>query len=67
MRKLYDADMKVVGFLQEGEGGRRTLYDGNYRVLGYYYPASDKTYDADMRPVGRGELLMTLLVDFSAR
>ena len=42
------------------------MYDGNYRVLAYYYPASNKTYDADMGPVGRGELLMTLLVDFSA-
>lgn len=61
MRKLYDADMKVIGYLQEGESGRRTLYDGNYRVLGYYYPASDKTYDADMRPVGRGDLLVGLI------
>lgn len=60
MRKLYDANMQPIGYLQEG-GTRRVLYDRNRRVLGYYYPAGDKTYDRDMRPVGRGDLLAGLL------
>lgn len=62
MRKLYDVNMRPIGYLQEGAaGGRRVLYDRNYRVLGYYYPAADKTYDRDMRPIGRGDLLAGLL------
>ena len=68
MRKLYDVNMQPIGYLQEGEAGtRRVLYDRNRRVLGYYYPASDKTYDRDMRPVGRGDLLAGLLASKDGR
>ena len=48
MRKLYDADMKVIGYLQEGESGRRTLYDGNYRVT---ITVNGTAYESDYIPV----------------
>lgn len=68
MRKLYDVNMQPIGYLQEGGAGtRRVLYDRNRRVLGYYYLASDKTYDRDMRPIGRGDLLAGLLASKDGR
>ena len=61
MQKLYDSDARLLGYLTETAAGRRVLYDANFRVRAYYYPATDKTYDADMRLVGRGNLLTSLL------
>ena len=50
MQKLYDSDARLLGYLAETAAGRRVLYDANFRVRGYYYPATDKTYDADIAP-----------------
>ena len=30
-------------------------------ILGYYYPETDKTYDKNMRLIGKGNLLAGLL------
>ncbi len=61
MQRLYDADMRLLGYLAEGASGRLSVLDADRRVLGYYYPASDKTYTKDMALVGRGNQLAALL------
>ena len=64
MQKLYDANMRLQGYYLRGEAGARTaVYDADMRPLGYYYPHSDKTYDVNMRLVGRGDLLAGFLRD----
>lgn len=57
MRILYDYNMNPIGYVSENADGKQTAYDTNYRVLGYYFSGSDKTYDNNMRLVGRGDLL----------
>ena len=61
MQKLYDSNMKLVGYMSESETGRISAYDSDYRILGYYYPETDKTYDKNMRLIGKGNLLAGLL------
>lgn len=61
MQKLYDTDARLLGYVSAARAGRQVLYDCDRRIRGYYYPATDKTYDADMRLVGRGNLLASLL------
>ena len=65
MQRLYDSNMQLVGYLSAGAAGRLSVLDSDYRVLGYYYPGRDKTYDKDMRLVGKGNLLTSLLGDVS--
>ena len=66
MQRLYDANARLIGYLSAGAAGRMSVLDSDYRVLGYYYPQRDKTYDKDMRLVGKGNLLASLLGDVSA-
>ena len=66
MQKLYDSNMKLVSYLSVGAAGRVSVLDSDYRPLGYYYPSSDKTYDKDMRLIGKGNLLTSLLGDVTA-
>ena len=61
MQKLYDKNMNLIGYLSEGAMGRLTLYDSDYHTRGYYYPLTDKTYDSNVRLVGCGNLLASLL------
>lgn len=67
MQRLYDSNMQLVGYLSAGAAGRTAVFDSNYRVLGYYYPATNKTYDKDMRLIGKGNLLTSLLGDVSVQ
>ena len=67
MQRLYDSNMQLVGYLAAGAAGRLSVLDSDYRVLGYYYPGRDKTYDMDMRLVGKGNLLTSLLGDVSVQ
>ena len=61
MQKLYDHNMKLVGDMVQSETGRTSVCDSDYRTLGYYYPESNKTYDKNMRLIGKGNLLAGLL------
>ena len=61
MQKLYDSDARLLGYLSVSGAQRQVLYDSDYGILGYYYPATDKTYNRDMRLIGRGNLLTSLL------
>lgn len=67
MQRLYDSNMQLVGYLAAGAAGRLSVLDSDYRVLGYYYLGRDKTYDKDMRLVGKGNLLTSLLGDVSVQ
>lgn len=67
MQRLYDSNMQLVGYLSAGAAGRTAVFDSNYCVLGYYYPATNKTYDKDMRLIGKGNLLTSLLGDVSVQ
>lgn len=66
MQRLYDSNMRLVGYLSSDAAGRKSVLDSDYRALGYYYPQKDKTYDKDMRLIGKGDLLTSLLGDVSA-
>lgn len=57
MRRLYDYNMKPIGYISEVSDGKKTAYDSNYKILGYYFTEADKTYDYNMRLIGRGDLL----------
>lgn len=57
MHRLYDYNMNPIGYVSEISGGKKTAYDSNYRILGYYFTETDKTYDYNMRLIGRGDLL----------
>ena len=61
MQKLYDSDMQLIGYTPTGVTGKITVYDSDYRMLGYYNPESDKTYDKDRRLVGKGNLITNFL------
>lgn len=61
MQKLYDVNARLIAHLAVSTAGRLVLYDSDYEILGYYYPASDKTYDRDLRLIGRGNQLAALL------
>ena len=61
MQRLYDSDMRLIGYLAEGAAGRLSVLDADRNVLGYYYPSSGKTYTKDMELVGRGNQLAALL------
>ena len=66
MQRLYDSNMQLVGYLSSDAAGRISVLDSDYRALGYYYPDKDKTYDKNMRLVGKGNMLTALLGDVSA-
>ena len=66
MQRLYDSNMQLVGYLSSDAAGRMSVLDSDYRTLGYYYPQKDKTYDKNMRLVGKGNLLTSLLGNVSA-
>lgn len=61
MQKLYNSDMQLIGYTSTGATGKITVYDSDYRMLGYYNPESDKTYDKDRRLVGKGNLITNFL------
>ena len=56
MQKLYDSNMQLIGYSATGASGKITVYDSDYRILGYYNPQSDKTYDRDRKLIGKGDL-----------
>ena len=66
MQRLYDSNMQLVGYLSSDAAGRMSVLDSDYRTLGYSYPQKDKTYDKNMRLVGKGNLLTSLLGNVSA-
>ncbi len=61
MQRFYDSNMQLLGYFLQGPQGRVRALDADYRVVGYYYPSSDKTYDKDMNLLGRGNQLASLL------
>ena len=61
MQRLYDSNMQLVGYLSSDAAGRMSVLDSDYRTLGYYYQQKDKTYDKNMRLVGKGKLLTSFL------
>ena len=67
MQRLYDSNTQLVGYLSSDAAGRISVLDSDYRTLGYYYPQKDKTYDKNMRLVGKGNLLASLLGDVAVR
>ena len=66
MQRYYDSNMKLVGYVSAESAGQRTAYDSDFRPLGYYYPESNKTYDKNMRLIGKGDLLANLFGSVSA-
>lgn len=63
MQRLYDSNMQIVGYTATSATGRITAYDSDYQVMGYYYPASDKTYDKNMKLIGKGNQITKFLND----
>ena len=61
MQKLYDSDMCLIGYSKVGADGRINVYNSDYKLLGYYVPSSDKTYDSNRKLVGKGNLTADFL------
>jgi hypothetical protein len=58
---LRDAQLNTVGYIEETSGGKLVAKDKDRRVKGYYDPRSNRTTDEQMRTVGHGNLLASLL------
>lgn len=54
---------EVLGFVEEGVGGKQTLKGPRHEILGYYDPNRDVTMDSSHKVVGKGNVLMMLLRD----
>ncbi len=63
MQKFYDSNRNLIGYLRSSASGKILAYDPDRRLVGYYNPDSDKTYDANRSLVGRGNLLATFFRD----
>ena len=61
MQKLYDSNMQLIGYSKAVTDGRINFYDSEYKLLGYYVPSSDKTYDSNRKLVGKGNLTAGVL------
>lgn len=61
MQRLYDANMRLIGYYVQDAAGRVRALDSDSRLVGSYDPFSDKTYDKNRTLVGRGNLLASLL------
>ena len=60
MQRLYDYNMNPIGYVSATVNGKTTVYDTNYRIRGDYFTESDKTYDNNMRLIGKGNQLTAL-------
>jgi hypothetical protein len=58
---LRDNSYRTIGFLETESNGNKTLYDAQWRLLGFYRREMNRTFDRDWRPVAQGDLLATLL------
>ena len=57
MQRLYDYNINPIGYVDIDKSGKKTAYDTNFNVLGYYYSSQDKTYDNNLQIVGTGDLI----------
>lgn len=60
---IRDRFGKLIAYIQTEDADKLVLRtgDGTQRKLGYYSPSENRTYDANQRAVGTGNLLNTLL------
>ena len=58
---LKDKYFRIIGYINTDSSGRQTLKNAHFKILGYYDPKTNKTKDYQFRPIGTGNLLMTLL------
>ncbi|MEO0008595.1 MAG: hypothetical protein RJA20_2791 [Bacteroidota bacterium] len=58
---LKDRNNNTIGYILTDAKGRQTIKDKNMVVKGYYDPETNVTKDKNLRVVGRGNLLATLI------
>ena len=58
---LKDRSNNTIGYILTDAKGRQTIKDKNMVVKGYYDPETNVTKDKNLRVVGRGNLLATLI------
>lgn len=58
IRNIQDSQLRIIGKI-ENNGGNHVIKNSNNVVLGKYCPNIDKTYDANGKEIGRGDLLMS--------
>lgn len=58
---LYDNRSRLIGFINTDPSGRQTVYDAQNRYAGFYEPKQNRTFDAQSRIVGTGNLLASLI------
>ena len=56
---------EVLGFVEEGAGGKQTLKGPRHEILGYYDANRDVTMNTRHQVVGKGNVLLTLLSEAS--
>jgi len=61
---LKDKDSNVIGKIVSGQrsDGKIELRNTDQKILGTYNPVTNTTYDMSNNPVGKGNILSTLLV-----
>ena len=58
---LKDRNNNTIGYILTDAKGRQTIKYKNMVVRGYYDPETNVTKDKNLRVVGRGNLLATLI------
>jgi hypothetical protein len=58
---LTDRNHRPVGYIETDSQGRQVIMDSRYHTLGHFDPKTNRTTDANHRPIGNGNLLSSLL------
>ena len=61
MQPIKNERFEIIAWVHIDPDGRKDLRDAQYRIIGYYDPSVDRTYDGSLRWIGDGDLLMTLV------
>ena len=62
MQPIKNERFEIIAWVRTDPDGRKDLLDARYQIIGQYDPKLDRTYDGQLRWIGDGDLLMTLVL-----
>ena len=58
---IVDSHRRIIGYVVTADDGSKKVYDQTHRLMGYFRPESNATYDANYRRIGYGDQSFRLL------
>ncbi|MHB8249592.1 MAG: hypothetical protein ACYDCX_12015 [Acidithiobacillus sp.] len=58
---IKDNSGAVIGYVETLPGGKQIAKNKDFVVKGYYDPKTEITTDASLKPIGKGNLLSSLI------